>query len=268
MQSKSIKRLFFGFEVHAPWPIQLPLGRLLDPPHRHMTLAFLGEISIQKIEKALSTIPKPSFKVGLAGKFDQCLFLPHRHPRVVAWHMDWIERSSPLITYQQEIAVWLKEHDFSFDQKYPFMPHVTLARFPFDRQEWSAAFHPLPFFTLDLHLFESVGHSKYTSLWNYSLIPPFEEIEHTADRAYIIYGETLLHIFQHAQLALTFEYPELLPFFFTHQTIESIEDIVIILNEFITKADQHMGCPFKAVSFHGKLVHKNNLLSWEMIIDV
>jgi RNA 2',3'-cyclic 3'-phosphodiesterase len=39
-----IKRLFFAFEVDAPWPEALPSGRILEPSCRHMTLAFLGNI--------------------------------------------------------------------------------------------------------------------------------------------------------------------------------------------------------------------------------
>ncbi len=37
------KRLFFGAEVSAPWPKELPQGRVLEEKARHLTLAFLGE---------------------------------------------------------------------------------------------------------------------------------------------------------------------------------------------------------------------------------
>jgi len=37
----------------------------------------------------------------------------------------------------------------------------------------------------------------------------------------------------------------------------------------VAQADQEIGAPFKAVSFHGNIVKKNNqLLEWEMIVDV
>ena len=39
---KDQKRLFFGFEVKAPWPQGLPKGRILKEDQRHITIAFLG----------------------------------------------------------------------------------------------------------------------------------------------------------------------------------------------------------------------------------
>lgn len=49
---------------------------------------------------------------------------------------------------------------------------------------------------------------------------------------------------------------------------ESIEDIVIDLNELVTEADQKWGCPFKAVSFHGNIQENEELPYWKMIVDV
>ena len=34
------------------------------------------------------------------------------------------------------------------------------------------------------------------------------------------------------------------------------------------KADIALGIPFKAVSFHGKVEEKEDVLHWEMIVDV
>ena len=49
----------------------------------------------------------------------------------------------------------------------------------------------------------------------------------------------------------------------------SIDDIIINLNEIITHCEiDEKTLPFKAVSFHQNLTKKNNLLNWEMIIDV
>ena len=75
------KRLFFALEVQAPWPQPMPAGRRLDEMHRHMTVAFLGVVDYGILQPALAEIPKLPFQIGLTGIFDQCLFLPERHPR-------------------------------------------------------------------------------------------------------------------------------------------------------------------------------------------
>ena len=74
------KHLFWGMEVHAPWPEKLPQGRLLDTEHRHLTLAFLGNVNPFQMQEALRTFPPPPFTLGFAATFDQCLFLPFLHP--------------------------------------------------------------------------------------------------------------------------------------------------------------------------------------------
>ena len=79
---EEIKRLFFGVEVHAPWPSQLPSGRLLDETHRHLTLAFLGNIPYSSLMNHLDTFSIPPICVGSSGYFNSCLTLPpSRSPR-------------------------------------------------------------------------------------------------------------------------------------------------------------------------------------------
>ncbi len=268
MSTHETKRLFFGMEIHAPWPDKLPFGRLLDPVHRHLTLAFLGHVSYQKLMELLSQLPRLKFKVGLTGKFDQCLFLPPHHPHVVAWHVDWLEDVSALLDFQSALVEWLNLEGFSVDIR-PFMPHVTLARAPFNYKGWRTSFTPLPMIATTIHLFESVGHSHYTSLWHLPLHPPFLEIEHTADRAFLVYGESITQLFQHAQVALAFSDPSLLPFLISHPHCETVDDIVISLNEIICTADQEIGASLKAVSFHGNIQKQSDgTFVWEMIIDV
>jgi RNA 2',3'-cyclic 3'-phosphodiesterase len=36
----------------------------------------------------------------------------------------------------------------------------------------------------------------------------------------------------------------------------------------VTASDVEVGCPFKAVSYHGEIHESNGLLQWEMIVDV
>ena len=43
MVENESKRLFFGFEVDAPWP-SLPEGRMIKEKDRHVTVAFLDRL--------------------------------------------------------------------------------------------------------------------------------------------------------------------------------------------------------------------------------
>lgn len=265
---EQIKRLFFGIAVNAPWPEDLPHGRLLDEQHRHLTLAFLGNIDYTKLEEIRSDFPTPPFKVGFVAKFDQCLFLPPKHPRVVAWHIEWLEENKELVHFYEKVIKWLQENGLQPDLRHDFTPHVTLARSPFNEKVWRKNFHPLPLILKDIHLYESVGNLTYTPLWSFPILSPFEEMEHTADIAYLIRGETFEHLFQHAQIALAFNFPPLLPYLQKDKKISSLDEVIMELNHVVSYADQEVGCPFKAVSFHSHLETKENIMHWEMIIDV
>ncbi len=263
-----IKRLFFGLEVNAPWPEKLPVGRLLDPTHRHMTLAFLGNIPFSPLKALLANFPKPAMRVGLVGHFSACLTLPHRHPNVVAWQAHWSNESIKIISFQKTLVDWLLQQHFAVDAR-EWLPHVTLCRKPFDPHAWKKTFASLPFYTGSIHLYESKGHLTYDSIWTYPLQIPFEEIEHTADIAFNIYGESLLQLYQHAFTALAFKYPPLLNFYLPQAQLADIDDLVIALNAIICQADKTTGCPFKAVSFHGEVMAcADAIFKWEMIVDV
>nr|NGX53400.1 hypothetical protein [Chlamydiota bacterium] len=150
-----------------------------------------------------------------------------------------------------------------------FCPHVTLSRGTFVPKEWEKSFTPLPTMVTDIHLFESLGFSKYRSLWKYSIKPPFEELEHTGDIAFIVRGESLLQLFQHAQIALAFPFAPILPYLSQKQSFDSLDEIVMELNTIVSHADQEIGVPYKAVSFHGKIEQEeDHIMRWEMIIDV
>lgn len=267
MNTSSLKRLFFGFDIVSVWPQHYPEGRLIAEEYRHMTFAFLGSSDFEKLKSHLHEIPLPDFKVGSVGQFDQPLFLPPHHPHVVAWKVLWLEESRKLLHFYNQLHVWLDQIGCPTEQRQGFLPHVTLCRPPFHVHEWKKSFHPLPMRIGSFHLYESLGHLQFSKLWTHPLLPAFEEIEHTADIAYIIHAEDLKSIFTHAQTALCFSFPPLLSFLTPPAEFHSIEEIVMELNEIIRRADQEIGVPFKAVSFHGKL-KQEELYHWEMIVDV
>lgn len=251
-------RLFLGAEVAAPWPSTFPQGRVIKESGRHLTLAFLGEVDYAKAEKLLPAFPEPPFKIGPVGKCDGVLFLPESHPRALAYHIDWF--SDQITTYHKSLLLWLT--DFKIRDR-ELLSHVTVARSPFNPEEWKRSFTEIPVMMKAIHLYESQGNLNYHPLWSYPFTLPFVEIEHTADIAFLIRGQDLSALFLHAQIALAFKFPPLLNFFFLEKP-ESLDQMITLLNRVISYADAEIGVPFKAVSFHGHFKNQQ----WEMIVDV
>ena len=263
------KRMFFAFEVSAPWPASYPHGRLLDERQRHLTAAFLGSADYAILQTILKEIPLPSFNIGMAGIFNQVIFLPKMHPRVAAWHVEWLDDALALQAYVRQLLDFLKARGFNPDDRGDFLPHVTICRSPFNFHEWRQAFQKLPMSIKVLHLYESLGDLQYRPLWSYPLMAPFEEIEHTADIAFKVRGKNVPQLFKHAFLALAYKHPELVKYRNIEWSAETIEDVIIQLNAIVSKADADTGCPFKAVSFHGEIeTQPDGTLTWEMIVDV
>lgn len=263
-----IKRLFFGVEIHSPWPQQFPAGRMIDESCRHLTLAFLGNIPFDPLSHHLENISLPLVEIGTCGYFDECLLLPPRHANVVAWHATWWDDGGELAGLQSALSNWLSSLGYLLDNR-PWKPHATLCRKPFDGQRWMKTFKPLPFFTGSIHLYESTGNLNYFPIWSYPIRPPIEEIEHTADTAFLIRGRSVEQMFYHAFAALAFKAPDLLGYLDQAENIKTLDDVIIALNGVICRADAQIGCPMKAVSFHGEINElSNNILEWEMIIDV
>ena len=247
-------RCFFGLEAKAPWPASFPNGRIVDESSRHLTLAFLGNTeNIPDCDK----LPKPQFKIGKVAKTTELLFLSN----VVACNVEFFGECDAIKTYQTELLAAL-----SLETKKDFLPHVTIARAPKDKSAWTL--EPMPLLFGPLHLYESMGDLTYKPIWTHEIIWPFEEIPHTADIAFLVRGENLSELCFHAQIALAFAYPELLPYANEVQT-NSFEEIVVALNKIVTGADLDFGSPIKAVSFSGD-AHEidGGLLQWEMIIDI
>ncbi len=255
-------RLFFGFSVSAPWPHKYPEGRLLPEEDRHITLAFLGDVE----KPPLETIPLPPFSLGPAALCDHPLFLPEKTPRVVANHIHWLEKQDEIASYRKQLLFWLNSHGYAIDTR-PFLPHLSIARAPFTQSQWEDAFEKIPAIITGVHLYESAGNLHYPTIWSHPLTPLFEEFEHTADIAFTIRATSFEELYLHAVIALSFKFPPILDVF-EEKEHPNLDTIVQALNHIIYHCDKTIGCPFKAVSHHGKLQKTNNLLQWEMIVDV
>jgi len=271
---KDLKRFFFGFEIFTLWPELPKEKKMIDEKNRHITLLFLGEYNVKEIEKYLRGLPKLDLKVALAGYFDKCLFLPKRQPRLVAFSVDFFEKNKHVEKFQNKLVDFFKNKNFEIKQKNNFLPHVTICRNHFDMQKWQESFKPFPLYIKSINLYESLGNSEYKTIWKKDFLKPFDEISHTADIAFIIRGESYKDLLYNSFIALSFKS---LDFFSYHKhlldghllDVFSIDDVIINLNEIITKAEidgKHI--PFKAVSFHSDIEKKDDILSWEMIVDV
>lgn len=261
------KRLFFGFSIDASWPTNYPDGRIIREEDRHITFAFLGNVSYEILKKELPSFPRPDFRIGPVGKTTHFIFLPKHHSRVVAYDIQWLTGATFIDKYHAQVLKWLNKHQLPEDHR-PLLSHATVARAPFHKQAWEDVFEILPMRITGIHLYESMGNLHYSSLWHLSLIPPFEEIEHTADIAFILRAERESDLFIHAAIALSFRYPPLLNFIPSQYPLPTLEDIIRSLNKMISLCDQEIGCPFKAVSYHGLCKKENDLIIWEMIVDV
>ncbi len=265
-----MKRLFLGVEVAAPWPEMWPEGRMIQEPSRHITLAFLGNVECEEVDGLMQDFPPPPFSVGFCGLFDRLLFLPKNHPRVVAWHAELFDRQQRLAKAQKMFSQWFCQKEIleKVDRR-PWLSHVTLARQPFHTTKWKKHFMPLPFYTKDIHLYESKGNLRYEKIWTYKILPPIKEIPHTADRAFLLHGDNLSSLALHAQVAIAFHDPSFLPYIDKDPSIEKEEEIVAWLNTKIADADEQQGIGVKAVSYSGKGVEKRkHFYQWEMIIDI
>lgn len=261
--SSTNKRLFFGLKATSTWPLEFPRGRLLHPNERHATLVYLGNMDWDKLSIQLSELPQPVFDSGLGGIFDEMLFLPYRHPHAVSLHVNFYESQAKIVNYRNELANRLKEKKILTSAKEDtWLPHVTLARKPFDKNAWKVSFSPTPVIFESLNLYESIGNLRYHSLWCLPLPRPFEEVEHAAHLGFIIKGETLSQLYLHALLAVSFKFPEILKYRRVSSRFTTSDDMILALNEVIAS-----GCPFKKISLPRKIEKYPTYLRCEMVVS-
>ncbi len=252
-------RLFIALEVRANWPEELPHGRLIHEDERHMTLAFLGEKDLKKTVDELKELDISELTIGPTGIFDKCLRLHN----TLCWHVDILTQKEPLYNLQQVLT-----RHFVPDETRDFLPHVTVARKPFDTQQWQSAFTAQPMYGFRIHLYESMGNLTYLPRYTKELLAPFEEKEHTADIAYIVRGHTVTDLYRNAAIALSCTYAPFVQFI-ERDTHSTLNDVIRSLNKMIALADSAHGAPIKAVSYHGDILEReDNVLEWEMIVDV
>lgn len=263
-----MKRLFVALRIEAPWPEELPRGRVIAAEVRHLTLSFLGQQDEGKVLSLMPAMPPYPLALGTAGYFDKCLFLPHGHPRVVSWHLALGEQEKPLSDFAHSVQEYFHAQGIEVEQKNTWLPHATIAREPFFSEDWEKSFTPLPFAITGCALFESQGNLHYESLWQIPFVPPFEKLSHTADIGFLVRGQTYEQLYHNARIALAFEYPPFLAYESNGAAPQSFEDVVRTLNQLVTAMDVATGSPFKAVSYHGQAKPLGNYMEWEMIVDV
>lgn len=259
-------RFFLAFEVSSPWNEEPP-GRYIKKGYRHLTLIFIGKLKRESMEEISKNIPLPSFKVGPSAIFDKILFLPRFRPNVVAYEVNWLGNDYPII-YQKELLNFFEKNGVAIKNSRPFLSHVTLCRRPFKRSKWKIYFKKLPLYIESLTLFESFENSRYKRIWKREFVPPFVEIEHTADIAFHIRGKNFLELFKNGFIALSFKSPKIINYFSLPEKIDNIDDVIIALNNIITRCDIAIGSDFKAVSFQAKVEMEEKIIKWEMIVDV
>src|SRR3989304_5696453 len=105
----TLTRLFLGMELSAPWPENMPQGRIISSNARHMTFAFLGQKSLDEVGPALNLLPANPSMIGPATLMDHLQFFPEKPARVVALHVDFSAHVEWL-NFFEEVRVWTRAH--------------------------------------------------------------------------------------------------------------------------------------------------------------
>jgi len=80
-------------------------------------------------------------RVGAAGVCKEFIYLPSEKPNAVALSFKWLTQEELMLRFQQELAFWLQTFGYLAPSvESVFLPHVTLARRPFQISEWKQVF--------------------------------------------------------------------------------------------------------------------------------
>lgn len=232
-------RLFFGFEVETP-DLDLAPGKYLAKKDRHITLAFLGEVDLNTILAHLNHLPKPDFTDGFMGIFTEVLFFPPSHPTSAVYKATFPKKERSIRMFQQRLVDWLKILGLPpTDPEREWLPHVTFARKPFDPKQWREAFHSCPFSVSKLHLYESMGDSKYEPRWTYALNPVYDQTK--------VRGKDFQEWLFHIQAALSMRHPKLWEFFQDTSEPRSHREAYQMINKGIAAANAKYGMGIPAL---------------------
>ena len=246
--------LFLGAKIIPAWSLNL-FGdeggqSLSDLPH--VVWVEIEEISGSALQKILS---RGAFspEVGFVGRLDTSDMTMHFFDE------------ARVVGFVEDIFFWLQEKGVSVS-----WPLFSCVHFLAELKEGSIPLSPSPFVVEGIEVFEKEKGAPCRILWQFPIVVPFEEMEHTADLAFIVRGKDWEELYLHACGALYFTCPELYPFLSGERVaMDGLDQIVIQLNRVIATIDQEVGSPFKAVSFNGKVIRNSEgIYEWEMIIDV
>lgn len=252
-----MSRLFFAMQAKLPF-FEMPFGRSLLENDRHLTLTFLGERKKDEILSKMGNLALPFNLLSPSARCDQILFLSN----VVALNVKFLSHLDFVLSIKRDLDLL-----YQIDASEPWLPHITLARAPFDAKGYEELNVNLPALFTSFHLYESKGSLTYVPIWSFQFLEPFEIVSHTADLAFKIRGETFSDLFHSAALAISFQYPELFKFY-EKKECTNLEEVIEKLNEFITVCDIEIGSEIKAVSHSSNIVHQNKIYTWEMILDL
>lgn len=204
------KRVFFAYRIEAPWPGELPGGRLLAAEDRHATVAFLGDVDYAAVEAVRDGIPQLPCTLAPVGVFDETLLLPPRRPRVVAWHVDWWTLAEAVAEHVAATQQYLVSKSLLRPENRPWLPHVTLCRNPRSLDEWQAAFKPRPLIATGCYLYESIGKLRYRPLWGAEFLKPFTRCDEEGKVVFLVKGASKEELYLHARIARAFHLPKLI----------------------------------------------------------
>ena len=174
-----LKRLFWGFEVHAQWP-QFPHdGRIIEPGSRHATMVFLGETDHDILKPFIESY-RPAITSTPTGYFDHIMFLPNKRKAHVISLGGKINEMTQCMSEVQRIKRGMNALGIKTEER-EWLFHVTVARAPFRQKPqelqklWESALGAqpklhVPFSIASISLYQSMPDLTYKKLHSFPLM--------------------------------------------------------------------------------------------------